>query len=99
MTDSRCLPETIQTIPEVIAFWANVTPDAPALRSLDWRTISYRELHAATTRIAVALATRGIGREDRVALFVPPGFEATVIKLGGTKTESLSSSRPDSRPR
>lgn len=80
------LPDTIHTIPEALAFWAAVTPDAPALRALDGRTATFRELHAATNAVAARLAARGIGPEDRVAFFLEPGFAATIALLGTMAT-------------
>jgi oxalate---CoA ligase len=89
MSDALRLPDAVQTIPEAIAYWAKVTPDAPALRSLVRRRASFQELHDAMLAVAARLAALGIGREDRVALFFPPDFDACVALLG-TMTHAIA---------
>src|SRR5262249_51797662 len=57
---------------------ARVWPDKIAVIHGD-RRCSYRELHARVTRLASALARRGIGRGDTVAVMapnIPPLLEA-----------------------
>ena len=78
----QTLPHSRRTIPAALAFWTERTPDAPALRSLDGRQASYRELHDAVVTIAARLAARGLGRQDRVAVVLPSGFDACVAVLG-----------------
>ena len=61
-------------------------PDKPAILFED-RRLSYRELDCAASRTARALALRGVGPGDRVALFLPniPAFAVAyqaVQKLG-----------------
>jgi long-chain acyl-CoA synthetase len=61
-------------------------PDKPAILFED-RRLSYRELDGAASRTARALAIRGVGPGDRVALFLPniPAFAVAyqaVQKLG-----------------
>lgn len=46
------------------------------------RSLDYRELNRQATRIATALADRGIGRGDRVALFVGNRAEFLVLLFG-----------------
>lgn len=83
MSGSPRLPDTIETIPAALAFWAERTPDAPALRSLDGRTLGYRELWRATVGIVDRLRAIGIGPADRVAFVTPPGVDACTAVLGG----------------
>ncbi len=82
MRDERRLPDHIDTIPDALAFWAEETPDAPALRSIDGRELSHRELREAIDRISHRLIARGIVRQDRVALVLPAGLEMCVALLG-----------------
>ncbi|HTO09925.1 MAG TPA: long-chain fatty acid--CoA ligase [Candidatus Binatia bacterium] len=62
-------------------------PEHPALR-FEGAALSYRDLDARSTRLANALAAHGIGRGDRVALYLPniPEFAVcytAVLKAGG----------------
>jgi acyl-CoA synthetase (AMP-forming)/AMP-acid ligase II len=82
MRDERRLPDHIETIPDALAFWAEQTPDAPALRSIDQHTLSHRELQEAIDRVSQRLVVLGIAREGRVALVLPAGLEMCVALLG-----------------
>ncbi len=71
--------------------WAAREPDRTAIIDRrpggDIETVSYGELATASTRLAAALAARGIRRGDRVALLLPQCREtaiahAAVYKLG-----------------
>jgi len=48
---------------------AQATPDAPAIYYFD-RTLTYRELDELASRFATVLAAWGVGRGDRVALYL-----------------------------
>jgi acyl-CoA synthetase (AMP-forming)/AMP-acid ligase II len=76
------LPETIATIPAALAFWADLTPDALALRSLDGRALSHGELFRVTAGVAARLRALGVDPGDGVAFVQPPGFAACVAMLG-----------------
>ncbi|GAA4671904.1 amino acid adenylation domain-containing protein [Streptomyces youssoufiensis] len=56
-------------------------PDAPAV-SHAGHTLSYRELDAASRRLAARLTDRGVGPEDRVALLLPRSPLAVVAIVG-----------------
>ena len=64
------------------------------------RTMTYAEVDRASTRLANALAARGVGHRDAVALYLRNGFEVVIadmaiIKLGAVRTplnEMLSAS-------
>lgn len=69
-----------------ISAHAEATPDKPALISGD-ETRTFAEFDARTTRLANALARRGVGAGDRVAVMLPNGIEffeawAAAAKLG-----------------
>jgi acyl-CoA synthetase (AMP-forming)/AMP-acid ligase II len=76
------LPETRQTIPDALDFWAERTPDAPALIVPGEPAIPYAELHRGAMALAERLGRAGIGREDRVVLLVPEGPLLAVSLLG-----------------
>ena len=54
----------------LLADWASQTPDAPALLHGD-RAMSFAELAERSLRVAQGLADLGVGRSDRVALWLP----------------------------
>jgi acyl-CoA synthetase (AMP-forming)/AMP-acid ligase II len=76
------LPENIETIPAALAFWADRTPGATALRSLEGRALSHRELYRATAVVVARLRALGVGPGDRVALMLPPGFDYCLAMMG-----------------
>ncbi len=82
MSESEQLPDSIETIPEGLAYWAERTPAAPAVRSVidgDW--LSHGELHEAVVRAARRLWILGIRGDDLVALSVRGGNDAPVALL------------------
>ena len=67
---------------------ATARPDAPALLH-EGGTVTYAELDAKASQVAGALAARGLGRGDRVALSCPnlPYFPVVyygILKAGAT---------------
>ncbi|MCL4745449.1 MAG: long-chain fatty acid--CoA ligase [Burkholderiaceae bacterium] len=65
---------------------AVASPDHPAIR-FEGRTISYRDLDRASSRLATALRAAGIAKGDRVAIYLPnvPEFAVSyyaIQKLG-----------------
>lgn len=60
------------------------TPDRIALES-EQRTISYRELHARTTRLADALRAQGLQRGDRVAVLAENRSEYVELEMAAAK--------------
>ncbi|SUA13732.1 linear gramicidin synthetase subunit C [Mycolicibacterium aichiense] len=73
------------SIPELFAAQVARTPEAPAL-TFDGRTMTYRELDAAATRLAYVLADKGIGPGQRVAILLPRSADAIVSILAVLKT-------------
>ena len=86
MRDDPTLPVAIQTIPQSLTFWADRTPEAPALRAIDGRAWSHRELRRTLHDLAARLAALGIARGDRVVLVLPPGIDAAIALLGTMTT-------------
>ena len=76
------LPESVQTIPAALVFWAKLTPNATALRGIDSRELSFRALHDAVATVAGRLAALGLRPEERIALILPPGLETSLALLG-----------------
>jgi acyl-CoA synthetase (AMP-forming)/AMP-acid ligase II len=80
--DALALPASVQTIPAALAFWAERTPDAPALRAIDGRVWSHRELVDSVAGVANRLAALGVRPDERVALVAPPSVETAIALLG-----------------
>ncbi|MBC7520194.1 MAG: acetate--CoA ligase [Sandarakinorhabdus sp.] len=57
----------------------------------DTRTISYRELHAEVCRFANVLKANGVGRGDRVTLYLPMIPEAAMAMLACTRIGAIHS--------
>ena len=76
------LPDTVETIPEGLAFWAEQTPEAPAVRSVTGRELSHGELQEAVARVAARLGVLGMQRGACVATSLHGGIEACAALLG-----------------
>ncbi len=61
---------------------AEARPDHPAVEDEGGGTSTYRELHRAADRLATRLGRWGVGRGDRVGLFLPKGREAVAAIHG-----------------
>ena len=61
-------------LPELILRTAETRPDAPALR-FKGATLTYADLAAATQGAAAGLLRLGLGRSERVAVYLPKQFE------------------------
>ncbi|QIQ01044.1 non-ribosomal peptide synthetase [Streptomyces liangshanensis] len=73
-------PRPARTAPEAVREWAVRTPHAVAVR--DARTsLTYAELDSRADALAQVLRERGAGREDLVALAVPPSADTLVALL------------------
>jgi acyl-CoA synthetase (AMP-forming)/AMP-acid ligase II len=96
MGEELTLPETIHTISEALVFWAKRTPDAPALRAIDGRAWSHRELLRAVGDVASRVSARGIDSDDRIALVLPSGVEAGIALLGAMVAAVAAPLNPES---
>ena len=67
------LPDTLQSVPEAIAFWATAAPDSVAFLAPGRAPTTYRELQEAVDRLARELRALGLGRQDGIALLFPDG--------------------------
>ncbi|MFJ8980633.1 amino acid adenylation domain-containing protein [Streptomyces sp. NPDC102282] len=68
------------TAPEAVRQWASRTPHAIAVRDAH-TSLTYAELDARADALAQLLRERGAGREERVALAVPPSVDTVVAML------------------
>ncbi|ATD66196.1 MULTISPECIES: acetate--CoA ligase [Luteimonas] len=72
----NCLDRHLATRGDKTALiWEGDSPDTEALR------ISYRDLHARVCRLANALRNLGVGKGDRVTIYLPMIVEAAVAML------------------
>jgi acyl-CoA synthetase (AMP-forming)/AMP-acid ligase II len=78
----RELPDTVETIPEGLAFWAERTPEAPAVRSVTGRELSHGELQEAVARVVARLGALGMQRGACIATSLHGGIEACAALLG-----------------
>ena len=62
------------SLSRILAHWAQVTPDAPALTH-EGVTVSFSELEASTNRLARAYAQLGVRENDFVTIALPNGIE------------------------
>jgi acyl-CoA synthetase (AMP-forming)/AMP-acid ligase II len=76
------LPDTVETIPEALAFWAETTPDAPAIVPHGRPAITYAALWQNAGALADALHRQGVERHDRVVLLLPEGPRLALTLLG-----------------
>lgn len=79
----RKYPEA--TLPELFAAQARRTPDATAVISAE-RSLTYRQLDAASNRLARLLISRGLGPERIAALALPRSAELVIGVLAALKT-------------
>ncbi|MCR4404415.1 MAG: AMP-binding protein [Candidatus Acetothermia bacterium] len=82
-----------RTIPQFFQETAARYPDRTAIkipREKGYDEISYRELDLRSTRLAVALARRGIARGEKVVIFSPPRIEWAVALLGILKAGAVA---------
>ncbi len=75
------LPLPTQTMADILEETARAVPDAPAIHYFD-ATISYRELDELATRFSTLLASWGIDRGDRVAMYLQNVPQAFVVLYG-----------------
>jgi fatty-acyl-CoA synthase len=76
------------TMSDQLARHARKTPDVPALR-FDGAGRSYGELDERVTRLARALADRGVGTGDRIAVLALNGMEAWEAYLAGVRLGAI----------
>jgi acyl-CoA synthetase (AMP-forming)/AMP-acid ligase II len=85
MADDR-LPITVTSLPEIVAWWAQRTPDSPALLGPEIDPVTYAELAAVMASVSRELRSMGVGPQDRVTLLMPDDAMASalLLSLAGT---------------
>src|SRR5215213_6387676 len=81
MTDDQ-LPATVTSHLEAIGWWAQRTPEAPALLGPGMAPVTYGELAGVLAGMAQQLRHYGVGPQDRVALLLPDAPLAAALLLG-----------------
>ncbi|WP_326799894.1 amino acid adenylation domain-containing protein [Streptomyces sp. NBC_01808] len=84
MGDAAAAGAPAAPLPQLFVRQVRRTPDATAVVA-DGTTVTYRELNARANRLAHALAARGVGPEEVVALVLPRTPELVVAVLGVLK--------------
>lgn len=75
-------------LPALLSASAARVPDRPAIRFFG-RSISYRELDEAVNRFANVLIGLGVGKGDRVALFMPNCPQMVIAYYGGLRAGAI----------
>jgi acyl-CoA synthetase (AMP-forming)/AMP-acid ligase II len=89
VSDQRTARWRGMTIADQVARHARTTPDAPALRFAGSGR-SYAELDERVTRLAAALAGRGVRHGDRVAVLTLNGLEAVETFLATARLGAIA---------
>ena len=71
-------------VAEHVQFGARLFPDSPAIL-FEGRTVTYREIDAASSRLGAALANLGANTGDRIAIFLPNIPEFVTVYLAAQK--------------
>jgi acyl-CoA synthetase (AMP-forming)/AMP-acid ligase II len=79
----------VQTLPELLRAAAREAPEAEAFRYRGER-LAYRDWDALAERVAAALAARGVGRGDVVALLLPSTPLYPVAYLGAARLGAVT---------
>jgi acyl-CoA synthetase (AMP-forming)/AMP-acid ligase II len=73
VASAALLPESCETLPAALEFWATHRPDSPALVAAGVPTINYGELWTRVRQHAEDLARFGVARDECVILLLPDG--------------------------
>jgi acyl-CoA synthetase (AMP-forming)/AMP-acid ligase II/thioesterase domain-containing protein/aryl carrier-like protein len=86
------------TIGEMIAYWAERTPGTPALLAPGRVSLTYGRLQERVSGIAGALRSKGVRREDRVAIILPNGPEMATAFLAAVSAAVCAPLNPGYTP-
>lgn len=85
------LPERFNMAHVCCDVWAEASPDRIALIDLaDGRDWTYGALREASSRLAHAFAAQGLGRGDRIALYLPQGAAVIVAHLACQRLAAIA---------
>ncbi len=79
----------ISSIPEIIRTYGADRPDDPAIE-YQGRSISFGELHSRSSQLATALASLGVGADDRVAFLEKNGPEYFEVSFALGKLNAVN---------
>lgn len=82
------VPSDLFRLVDVMAHWAETTPDATAVVGGETR-LTYCELAERVDRAALALLASGIGKGDRVAVLAPPSADFLLLLLASLKVGAV----------
>jgi long-chain acyl-CoA synthetase len=82
------LPTSITTVGQMLEFWANETPDKPALYFSD-EVVTFAELDRMSNKYANVLSEFGVGPGDRVCIFCPNRLEFLYSYFGLIKVGAM----------
>lgn len=85
---------TATTIPELVALWAERSPQGVAIVAPGRAPLSYGGLQRQITETVAALHNRGLGRGTRVALALPDGPELAVAFLATATAAAVAPLNP-----
>jgi oxalate---CoA ligase len=74
--------DRFQTIYDVVRYWADHTPTAPAFLAADRPPTDYSTLIRAVDQIGTELAACGVRRCDRIAIAEPGGTDVAITAVG-----------------
>ncbi len=77
---------TCRHLSQILDHAVNACPDTIAVEDEHGRSLTYRELAFAADRLAARLGRWGVGRGDRVGLFLPKSLEAVAAIYGILRT-------------
>ncbi|MCP2163251.1 amino acid adenylation domain-containing protein [Goodfellowiella coeruleoviolacea] len=77
-------PLPARTLPELFEHWAHRTPHATAVESAEG-TLTYQRLNHRANQLARALAVRGVGAEQTVAVALPRSADSVIAALAVLK--------------
>ncbi|MFN8593728.1 MAG: AMP-binding protein [Thermomicrobiales bacterium] len=81
-TETGHLPDDVATIPAVLAFWAEYSPNAPAIKDVGGTPVTYQELRQRTHRIAARLCAHGIEQDNVVLIMLANELDQAIWLLG-----------------
>lgn len=88
------IPEKFNIAQAICDRWADAEPDRVAILTkrpgAPLEPTTYGKLRAASQALAAGLADRGVGRGDRVAVFLPQGVEAAVAHVAISRLAAVA---------
>ncbi|MHB8865767.1 MAG: amino acid adenylation domain-containing protein [Pirellulaceae bacterium] len=80
--------DTAHSLEGLCQFWAQETPEAPAVEDGTGRQLSYRQLNQMADQVAARLMDHGVRPGDRVGVCSPKSFDSVVAILAALKARA-----------